>query len=98
MIGMEDETIDDINMTDCFADELNLDEYGFNIICPFPGTAMYSESPDKFADVDWSETDEPRNRVWHTKHFTNEQLRELQDKLNKKYKDRITWHNSMLIK
>jgi len=97
IIGMPEETEEDLILTEQFAEELGLDEYGFTILCPYPGTKMYHEEPDKFKDIDWSITDEYINDFWETKYLSNEQLRDWQIRLTKKFNDKLTWHNKVLL-
>ena len=97
IIGMPEETEEDLILTEEFADELDLDEYGFTILCPYPGTKMYHDNPEKFEHIDWSETDEYVNDFWHTNYLSNEELREWQKRLTKKFNDKLTWHNKVLL-
>ncbi len=95
IIGMPNEREEDIRMTELFAEELDLDEYGFNIICPFPGTYYYDSK--KFCNIDWSKSDEPSNDFWCTEFLTNAELKIWQQRLNKKFENRITWHNQKTL-
>ncbi len=97
IIGMPDEDEDDLLLTEEFADELDLDEYGFTILCPYPGTKMYYDDPDKFKDIDWANTDEYINDFWETNHLSNKRLREWQTRLTKKFNEKLTWHNKVLL-
>ena len=76
------------------ADELELDEYGFSLLCPYPGTEMYD--PVKFQSVDWEHADEYSNDFWSTPHLTNQQLKDWQHYLTDKFKNKLTWHNRVL--
>lgn len=96
ILGMPEETEDDIRETEKFAEELDLYEYGFTILCPWPGTRMYD--PKIHADIDWEKTDEYSNDFWHTKYLTNAKLKEWQKKLTEKFSSRLTWHNKELLK
>jgi len=98
ILGMPEETEEDLLLTEEFAKELNLEEYGFTILCPYPGTKMFHDNPDKFKDIDWSATDEYVNFFWSTNHVSNKRLREWQKRLIKKFVDKITWHNKILLK
>jgi radical SAM superfamily enzyme YgiQ (UPF0313 family) len=82
--------------TEKFAEELELDEYGFTILCPYPGTRMYD--PKILADIDWEKTDEYSNDFWRTKYLTNSQLKEWQQRLLDKFSKQLTWHNKELLK
>jgi radical SAM superfamily enzyme YgiQ (UPF0313 family) len=94
---MPDETEEDLKMTEEFADSLSLDEYGFTILCPYPGSTMYDENKHLLQSIRWAETDEYSNNFWRTKTLSNIQLKEWQTRLVKKFKDKITWHNRVLI-
>ena len=94
ILGMPDETDEDIALTESLADELDLDEYGFTILCPYPGTEMYD--PVAFADVDWEATDEYSNDFWRTRHLTNQQLKDWQARLTQRFEKKLTWHNRVL--
>ncbi len=95
ILGMPDETEDDLRLTENLADELELDEYGFTILCPYPGTQMYD--PGKYGSVDWESADEYSNDFWHSNHLSNYQLKQWQKYLTEKYKEKLTWHNKALI-
>lgn len=97
ILGMPEETEEDLVLTEEFAEELDLDEYGFTILCPYPGTKMYHDNPEKFNHIDWSVTDEYINDFWETKYLTNAQLQEWQRRLTKKFSERLTWHNKILM-
>jgi anaerobic magnesium-protoporphyrin IX monomethyl ester cyclase len=95
ILGMPNETIEDIDLTEKLGEELGLDEYGFTILCPYPGTTMYD--PVKHKDIDWGATDEYGNDFWETPNLTNKQLHEQQHRLVTKFKDNICWHNNLLL-
>jgi len=97
ILGMLEENQEDLELTESFADKLDIYEYGFTILCPYPGSKMYHDNPEKFKDIDWSGTDEYINYFWETNYLTNEELRTWQNRLTKKFKDKITWHNKTLI-
>ncbi|MEE8574340.1 MAG: radical SAM protein [Thermodesulfobacteriota bacterium] len=94
LVGMPDETEEDLLMTERFAEVLELDEFGVSLLCPYPGTEMYDAV--KYADVDWAEADEYSNDFWETEHFTNSELKERQRLLTEKFKERLTWHNKVI--
>ncbi len=94
IIGMPDETEEDLRLTEQFAEELELDEYGFSLLCPYPGTQMYD--PEKHGKVDWVHADEYSNDFWRTAHFGNQQLKEWQRYLTEKFSRKLTWHNKVL--
>ncbi len=94
ILGMPDESDEDIRLTEKLAEELQLDEYGFTILCPYPGTAMYEH--EIHSGIDWKGTDEYGNDFWHTKHLSNAELHKWQAYLVEKFSDNICWHNKVL--
>jgi radical SAM superfamily enzyme YgiQ (UPF0313 family) len=88
LLGMPNETLEDIQLTDKLAEELNLDEYGFTILCPYPGTQMYDE--EKFKAVDWEKADEYSNDFWQSNFLSNSMLKEYQHYFINKYKNKLT--------
>lgn len=88
ILGMPNETEDDLKLTEKFAEELPIDEYGFTILCPYPGTAMFDAA--RFADVNWEKADEYSNDFWSTAHLTNGQIKQWQKHLVDKFKNRLT--------
>ncbi|HDO25180.1 MAG TPA: radical SAM protein, partial [Nitrospirae bacterium] len=95
IIGMPDETEDDLKLTEKLADELELDEYGFTILCPYPGTQMYDQQ--EHGSTDWENTDEYSNDFWRSDHLSNSRLKEWQQYLTERYREKLTWHNKTLI-
>lgn len=91
MVGFPTETQVDFNYTMNLAFELDADLYGMTILAPYPGTYYYGEFMEQLnlEEVDWSEVDEYRNSVWSTTHFSNAQLKELQNEFNDAFKDRL---------
>ena len=96
ILGMPEEDENDISETEKFAEELDLNEYGFTILCPWPGTQMYH--PKTYANINWEKTDEYSNDFWRTKYLTNEQLKKWQKRLTERFSNRLTWHNEALQK
>ena len=94
ILGMPDETEEDIRLTARLAEELDLDEYGFTILCPYPGTQMYDS--EKYKLVDWENADEYSNDFWQPNHLSNQLLKEWQSLLTKKFKEKLTWHNKAI--
>jgi radical SAM superfamily enzyme YgiQ (UPF0313 family) len=91
---MPEESEADVRETESFAEELDLDEYGFTLLCPYPGTMMYD--PNVHANIRWETTDEYGNDFWHTNYLTNQQLKDHQKRLVEKFKRRLTWHHKQL--
>jgi len=86
MTGFPSETREDFDMTLDLAERLNADIYGMTILCPYPGTQLYSE---KYKDIDWSQTDEYGNDFYSTKYFSSEELKAMQAEFTEKFKDRL---------
>jgi perosamine synthetase len=94
ILGMPEETEEDLVLTERLAEELELDEYGFTILCPYPGTQMYD--PVGHGGIAWEHTDEYSNDFWATKTVSNARLKEWQARLSEKFAHRLTWHNRVL--
>jgi len=89
LLGMPNETPEDLQLTDKLAEELELDEYGFTILCPYPGTQMYDE--EKYKAVDWEKADEYSNDFWESAFLSNNQIKEYQQYFIEKYQDKLTF-------
>jgi len=87
LLGMPEETEDDIRLTDELVEKINPDYFGITILCPYPGSDLYDKN--KYRDIDWSNTDEYSNDFWFTSNFTNTELKEWQKKLTDKYKNKL---------
>jgi radical SAM superfamily enzyme YgiQ (UPF0313 family) len=87
LLGMPEETEEDLQLTDQLIDKIQPDYFGITLLCPYPGSDYYDF--DKHQDVDWSNTDEYSNVFWSTPHFTNFQLKEWQRKITNKYRNRL---------
>jgi len=88
MTGFPSETREDFNMTLALAEKLDADVCGMTVLCPFPGTSLYSE---KYKDVDWSQADEYGNSFYRTENFSPEDLKSMQAEFTEKFKDRLCW-------
>jgi len=93
LLGMPNETLADIEMTDKLIEEIEPDIVGFTILAPFPGTRAYDEKLHQ--DIDWSKVDEYHNKFTRTKSLTNEDLHQLQKNFVKKYHDKIAFHHKL---
>ena len=91
LLGMPNEDIDDIKLTEQLIDEIDPDIVGFTVLAPYPGTCFYDEK--KHRDIDWSAVDEYGNKMTRTCYLTNEQLQIEHDRLTKKYEDRLAFRN-----
>lgn len=83
LLGMPNETREDLLLTEKLIDEIEPDVVGFTILCPYPGTKLYD--PELHKDVDWEHADEYSNDFWHTEHFTNIELKAQQAYFKTKY-------------
>jgi len=83
LIGMPDETNEDIDYTIELLDEIEPDVVGFTILAPYPGGDYFNLSLHK--DVDWSKVDEYSNDVWSTESFSNIELKNTQAYLMGRY-------------
>ena len=96
ILGMPNETEDDIRLTEKLAEEIQPDVFGITLLCPYPGTDFYD--PATMKDWDWSFADEYSNPYWSTRYFTNAQLKEWQKRLTDKFSSTLTWHQKELLK
>jgi radical SAM superfamily enzyme YgiQ (UPF0313 family) len=94
IIGMPNENMDDIKMTENLIREIEPDIYGVTVLCPYPGSDLYDHA--KMKDYDWSTTDEYANSYWETKYFTNSQLKDLQKRLTELNTAKIAWHHNII--
>jgi radical SAM superfamily enzyme YgiQ (UPF0313 family) len=90
ILGVPEETEEDLAQTEAFAEALDLDEYGFTILCPYPGSSYFARDPGRFAGIRWEETDEYRNDFWHAETVSNERLRDWQRRLTERFQGRLT--------
>lgn len=87
LLGLPVETQEDLDMTESLIDQIQPDQVGFTINCPYPNNAGKLYNHEKYKDIDWENTDEYANDFWFTEHFTNQQIREKQSYFVNKYKD-----------
>ena len=78
ILGMPNETKEDVKLTEKLVDEIQPDEFGITILCPYPGTDHYD--PKTMKNINWNVMDEYSNPFWETEHFSNQEL-----KINQKY-------------
>jgi tRNA A37 methylthiotransferase MiaB len=83
LLGMPNESRDDIRLTEELLDEIKPDFVGFTILAPYPGTEVYCR--EAHTDVDWSVVDEYENRLTSTAYLSNEDLHQEQKRLVGKY-------------
>ncbi len=96
LLGMPNETIEDIRMTEELCDEIKPDVVGFSLLSPFPCNEYYDHETMK--DWDWSMFDEYNNDWVHTKTLTNQQLKDEQRRLVEKYQRKITFRQKQETK
>jgi len=95
VIGMPDETLEDVSLTERLIREIEPDVLGITLMCPYPGSQLYD--PRTQDTVEWEKTDEYSNDFWKTMHFTNQELKNHQNRLLKLFEDHISWHNKLLL-
>lgn len=96
ILGVPQETQRDIDQTEQFAEELDLPEVGFAMLCPYPGTDYFRHSPWLW-DKDWSGVDEYHNDFWHTDTLSNGELCAAQQRLTERFKQRLTQHQRQVL-
>lgn len=94
LMGAPEETEDDLKMTEEFVERIMPDYFGITILCPYPGGDYYDHQ--KYKNVDWSAAGEYSNDIWHTKYFTNQELKDKQQYLTEKFKNMLVWHHKKL--
>lgn len=94
-IGMPDESLEDIRLTEKLVEEIRPDVFGVTILCPYPGSELYDDK--KFSDIDWSGADEYSNDFWRTEHFSNQELKYWQNYLVEKFKDNLAWRHKVAL-
>jgi anaerobic magnesium-protoporphyrin IX monomethyl ester cyclase len=93
LLGMPNETLDDIALTDKLIEEIDPDIVGFTILAPFPGTEFYDAVKHK--DVDWSQIDEYTNNLTSTKYLSNTDLHVVQKRMVQKYYAKRAYHHKL---
>lgn len=94
LIGMPNETEEDLRATEQLIDDIQPDIFGVTILCPYPGSDLYD--PVTMKNWDWSCADEYSNPYWQTQYFTNEKLKKWQKAFSNKVKDKLAWHQQVL--
>lgn len=89
ILGMPNETLEDIALTERLCDELQPDMVGFTLLSPFPDNEHFDYATMK--DWDWSTFDEYGNQWVRTKTLSNQSLRDIQKRLVEKYQSRIAF-------
>jgi radical SAM superfamily enzyme YgiQ (UPF0313 family) len=94
ILGMPEEQQEDIRLTEQLAERIKADVLGVTILCPYPGSDLYDHASMKA--IDWDKTDEYSNDFWHTKYFTNAELKRWQKYLTDKFKHNLAWHHTAM--
>jgi radical SAM superfamily enzyme YgiQ (UPF0313 family) len=89
LLGMPNESLKDIRLSEELVDEIEPDAVGFTILAPFPGSSFYDCKEHR--NVDWSYVDEYENKITRTKYLTNEELHNEQSRLVKKYQNKAVF-------
>ncbi len=89
LLGMPNETQEDLEMTERLCDELEPDIVGFTLLAPFPINEYYDYNTMK--DWDWSAFDEYGNEWVRTGTLTNRELKEIQERLVEKYQQKAAF-------
>lgn len=94
LLGMPNESNEDIRLTEELIDEIEPDMVGFTILAPYPGTVFYDEKVH--AGADWSVVDEYQNSMTRTAYLTNDDLQREQKRLTRKYQDRLAFRPKVI--
>lgn len=95
LIGMPSETQEDIKLTEELVEKIEPDVFGVTIICPYPGSDLYDHK--KFSEIQWDKTDEYSNDFWETEHFSNKELKNIQNYLVEKFENNLAWHSRLVL-
>lgn len=93
MIGNETETLQDIEKTEAFIEELSPDIVGVSINTPFPGSQRYKQKD--LGEIDWRKIDLYKDiegvgqTVWGNEYLSGDQLRQIQQRLLEKFSNRL---------
>jgi len=93
LLGMPEETIDDIEMTERLCDELQPDIVGVTLLAPFPSNDYFDS--ETMTEWDWSTFDEYGNDWVHTRTLSNQALKDIQKRLVEKYQDVATFRQRL---
>jgi anaerobic magnesium-protoporphyrin IX monomethyl ester cyclase len=95
LIGMPNESMEDIDLTDKIVEETDPDFVGFSILAPYPGTDFYN--PREHHDVDWAVVDTYGNPVTRTRYLSNDDLHHIQRRLADKYADKLVYRLKKIV-
>ena len=94
LLGMPNETVEDVRLTEELVEEIQPDVFGITILCPYPGSDFYDSG--KMKDYDWSFADEYSNPYWETVYFSNAELKQWQNYFSDKFSSTLAWHNKIV--
>lgn len=90
LLGMPNETLDDIKMTEDLCDEIDPDVVGFTLLAPYPINEFFDRKT--MTDWDWSMIDHYVHNNWaKTKTLSNDELKEIQKRLVDKYSSKLSF-------
>jgi len=95
MVGVPGETLSDVYSTYMLIKEIQPDIFGMTFLTPYPGSGFYD--PEAHGDVDWSVCDEYGNDFWRTEHFTNQQLKDIQQWFHLHFWDSLVEHRKRVM-
>lgn len=95
LLGMPNESYEDIQLTEKLIDRIKPDAVGFTILAPYPGTAFYD--PVLHKNIDWAAVDEYENKLTKTKYLRNTDLHREQNRLAAKYKEFLVSRQKHLV-
>lgn len=87
MVGWPSETEQDIESTRELARQIDADQYGFSMLCPFPNNVVFK--PEMLDGLDWGMADEYGNPWTKTETIGHDRLTELQDQLKREFTDKM---------
>jgi radical SAM superfamily enzyme YgiQ (UPF0313 family) len=91
LLGMPEESIEDIKLSESLVQEIKPEAVGFTILAPYPGTSFYDAEQHK--NVDWSAVDEYGNDMTRTRSLTNQDLKREQARLVSVFSDRLVYRH-----
>jgi len=94
LLGTPIETVEDIDMTERLCDELQPDIVGFTLLAPFPANEYFDY--DTMANWDWSQFDEYSNDWVSTETISNQELKNIQQRLVAKYQNVATFRQRLI--
>jgi len=90
MLGSDDETPEDIDMTINYSLDLNLDSAQYSLLTPYPGTDIYKVLKDKLITRNWDLFD-GAHALFNTKYLTIHELNKFLCKAYKKFYFRLKY-------